>query len=169
MYSDLTMIKINMAQSRSSYNHFVRLCNALNEFSLNIDSKTTRQLELMVKTIKVEMPLPSGRFGNSLAVALEMQCYEGALFMILHANELGIDLDEISCELGGRDVWNVEKTFELSQIGFETTKIEEKDESYKDYPWLRQSKNNNIAAALEIANLLQERNEEIIMVRTNDC
>lgn len=153
----MNMNIIALEQSRTAFGHFSVLCGALNDFSLNENSETTKQLKAIIKTIKVGMPLPSGRYGNSLAVALEMQLYQGALFMIKNADELEIDLESVSSEYGGRNVWNAQQTFELSQLGFENTKIDDNDEFYKDYPWLIQSKNNNIDAAKEISNILQDK------------
>lgn len=154
---DSKMMEIMMEQNRTAYSHFSVLCGILNDFSLNKDDKTIEQLKATMKFMNVGMPLPSGRWGNALAVALEMQLYQGALFMIKNAEDLEIDLDSVSSEYGGKDVWNALQTFELSQIGFEKTKITTDDKFYKNYPGLIQSKNNNIDAALEISNILQDR------------
>lgn len=153
----MNMTEINMEIQRSAYKEFSILCNALGEFSINDDVKTRKNLIAIAKSIKVGMPLPSGRYGNALAVALEMQFYQGALFMIKNADELEINLESVSSEYGGKNVWNVQQTFELSQLGFNKTKIAEDDEFYKKYPWLIQSKNSNIDAALEISNILQNK------------
>lgn len=147
---------IAMEQSRTAYSLFSTLCNALNDFSFNKNDKTTEELKAIIKSINVGMPLPSGRYGNSLAVALEMQFYQGALFMIKNANDLEINLESVSSEYDGRNVWDARQTFELSQLGFETTKIADDDDFYKNYPWLIQFKNANIDASLEILNILQD-------------
>lgn len=158
----MNMNIIAMEQSRTAYSYFSTLCGALNDFSFNRNDKTTAQLKAITKSIKVGMPLPSGRYGNSLAVALEMQLYQGALFMIENADDLEIDLESVSSEYGGKNVWDAQQTFELSQLGFEKTKIADNDEFYKNYPWLIQFKNSNIDAALEISSILQDKIKKIL-------
>lgn len=148
---------IAMEQNRTAYSHFASLCGALNDYSFNQNDETTAQLKAITKSIKVGMPLPSGRYGNSLAVALEMQLYQGALFMIKNADDLKIDLESVSSEHGGKNIWDAKQTFELSLLSFDTTKIEDNDDFYKNYPWIMQSKNNNIDAALEISSILQNK------------
>lgn len=132
------------------------LYKVLNDFSNNENVEKTEQLSIITKASKSGMPLPSGRWGNALAVALEMKFYQGALFMIENAEELEIDLDAVSSEYGGKNIWNAQQTFELSQLGFEMTKLADDDEFYKDYPEIRKANNNNIDDAIEISKLLQD-------------
>lgn len=156
----MSMNEIIMEQSRTAYSFFSVLCSALMDFSYNEDAKTTKQLMTIIKSIKVGMPLPSGRWGNSLAVALEMQLYQGALLMIKNAEELEIDLESVSSEYGGKNVWNAQQTYEISKLGFAKKKIADNDEFYKKNPWLIQSINSNIDAALEISSILQGKVEK---------
>lgn len=158
-----------MERNRSAYNNFWSLCVALNDFALNENPDTTEQLKSIIEMSNIVnngMPLPSGRYGTALAVALEMQLYKGALFMIKNANELGIDLDSVSSEYGGKNVWSAQQTFEISQLGFEKTKVTDDDELYKELyknnSWLVQFKNDNIDAALEISSILQDKMEKNI-------
>ena len=102
------------------------------------------------------MPLPSGRYGNVLAVALEMQQYKGALFLMKHAKKLEINLNAVSSEYGGENIWNVKQVFKASLEGFDTIRIKENDECYKEYPSIIQEKNNNIDAVAEIELFLQK-------------
>lgn len=153
----MDMTEISLEIQRSTYKKFAILCNVLEEFSINDDVKTRENLMAIAKSINIGLPLPSGRYGNVLAVALEMQFYQGALFMIKNADELEIDLTCISSEFGGNNAWDAQQTFELSQLGFNKTKIAENDEFYKEYPWLIKSKNSNIDAALEISDILQNK------------
>ncbi len=149
-------IAIHMEKNRAAFSFFSDLCVALKDFAYNENEKTTQQLKAIIKsTNKVGLPLPSGRYGSPLAVALEMQFYQGALFMIKNAADLEIGLESVSSEYGGKNVLNAQQTFKLSQLGFEKTKIADDDEFYKKYPWLIQVTNRNIDAALEISTLLQ--------------
>ena len=154
MKENLNLMGMTIERKRRAYSNFSTVCRVLNDFSLNENAETTTQLKNVIKCINGGMPLPSGRYGNPLAVALEMQYYTGALFIIKNAVDLEIDLESVSSEYDGRNVWNAEQTFELSQMGFENTKLASDDEAYKDFPMLIQSHNNNIDAAAEISDIL---------------
>lgn len=66
-----------LEQSRIAYAHFATLCRILNDYSSNQDMNTTNDLKSITQLFtKSGMPLPSGRYGNPLAVALEMQLYQ---------------------------------------------------------------------------------------------
>lgn len=126
---------------------------------MNENSETTEQLKCVIKYFEIaqtSMPLPSGRYGNSLAVALEMQEYKGALYMIQNADELGINLESVS-SVYGENVWSAQQTFEFSQVGFEMEKTTVDDEFCIDYPRVVQSNNSNIDAALEISKIFQNK------------
>lgn len=86
-----------------------------------------------------------------------MHFYQGALFMIENAEKLEIDLDSVSSEYGGKDVWDVKQTFELSQLGFDMTTIADNDEFYKAFPETIKVNNSNVDAAIEISKLLQDK------------
>ena len=149
-----------LEQRRKAYSQFSALCRALNDFSFDGSDEKAEKLREIVKTSEDEMPLPSGRYGNPLAVALEMQLYQGALFMLQNADELGIDLESVSSDCDRKNIWNASQTFEFSQLGFETTKTAETDEFYKDYPLLIQAKNGNIDAAAEISRIFKGKIKE---------
>jgi len=147
---------IQLEKHRTAYSHFAILYNALNDFSYNQDTETTNQLSAITQLSQVGMPLPSGRYGNALAVALEMQFYQGALFMIKNAEELGINLASVSSEYGGRNVWDLPTTFEFSKRGFKMTKLQLDDPVYKDYPTFINNHNRDVDSAIEISNILQD-------------
>lgn len=151
----------NMQQNRNAFAYFSMLCNAIKNFSSNKNEKTIEELKGILTCINGNnMPLPSGRYGNSLAVALEMQYYQGALFIIQHAEELGIDLSAVSFDSNGKDVWDAQQVFELSQLGFNTSKIASDDDFYKDYPEVIQSMNANIDAATVISIIFQDKSKK---------
>lgn len=152
----MNLNEYELKRRRLGYSSFSSLCTALSNFAYDKNEMTTEQLLATIKTIREGMPLPSGRWGNSLAVALEMQSYQGALLIIKNAADLGIDLNAISSEYGGTNPWNAEEVFELSQIGFTTQKISEDDELFKLYPWMAQQENDNKDAAVELSKILPE-------------
>lgn len=147
---------IQLEKNRTAYSHFGNLYNALNDFSYNQDTETTNQLSAIIQGSQVGMPLPSGRYGNALAVALEMQFYQGALFMIKNAEKLGINLSSVSSEYGGRNIWDLQTAFEFSKTGFKMTKIPLDDPFYKDYPTFINNHNRDVDSAVEISNILQD-------------
>jgi len=62
---------VGLEQRRVAYSRFADLCGILNDFSYHNDSKITEELKAMVQlNSQIGMPLPSGRWGN--CVALEM-------------------------------------------------------------------------------------------------
>lgn len=151
------MFILKYKQSRSAYVDFANLYSAIEKYENNPNDQSTDLLKLYIMVCSNGMPLPSGRWGNQLAVALEMQKYIAALYMIENAEELGIDLEYVSSIFGGKDVWNVSQVFELSKQSFEFTKIDLKDDDYRDYLHIAKQKNANIDAAILIEEVLDRK------------
>ena len=103
------------------------------------------------------MPLPSGRWGNSLAVALEMRLYDGAKYIIENAEKFDIDLNRVSSDLGGDNPWSAEDVYKLSILKFDFNMILEDDEVYKDLPSLIERENQNKVAAVEVGRMLVKK------------
>ena len=143
-------------QKRAAYNNFAILNIALKKYAIQENKYTTEKLKALAILNFKGMPLPSGRYGNVLAVALEMQQYKGALFLMKNAKELEINLNVVSSKYGGENIWNVKQVFEASLEGFDTIRITENDECYKEYPNIIKEKNNNIDAVAEIELFLQK-------------
>ena len=150
----------DLEKNRALFHNFLTLHQTLTKYAIHPNEQDTKALKDIVTSIPGSLPLPSGRVGNTLAFALEVQEYTAALFIINHAQELHIDLTSISSTKDGKNIFNAKETFNLSQLGFKTTKISKKDQSYQNYPWLIQYINNNIDAAIELIFTLPEKLEE---------
>ena len=151
---------VDLEKNRAMFHNFSILYQALKEYTIYTNEQNTSELKNILTTIKGELPLPSGRVGNALAVALEMQEYEAAVFMVNYARELQIDLQNVSNRWFGGDIWNANEVFELSQIGFETNKISNNHPFYQKYPWFIQYQNKNIDAFFELLFTLRYALEE---------
>ena len=151
------MLILRFKQSRNAYVDFANLYAAIEKFENNPTDKNTDLLKLYIMVCSNGMPLPSGRWGNQLAVALEMQKYIAALYMIENAEQLGIDLEYVSSIFGGKDVWDVSMVYELSKQSFEFVKIDLKDDDYRDYLHIVKHKNTNIDAAMKIEEVLDKK------------
>lgn len=141
---------------------FVSLNNIIDKYFF-IKNNTFKNLKSLIKSISVPMPLPSGRWGSALAVALEMHEYKSAQFMIQNASTLGIDLTTISSEKDGKNVWSAKQVFEYSKGIFEVEKkiIDKKRNTSNDHPdKFAQFYNDNIMAFHEIDNLFKRTRQQ---------
>lgn len=107
-------------KSRDYYACFAGLFSVMSKYE---SGNCEKELESWIRIANISceennLPLPSGRKGNVLAVALEMRNYFSAIYMIENAERLGISLDRVSMDVDGSNVWGVKDTFELSQLGF---------------------------------------------------
>lgn len=116
---DFATNEITFNKNREIFINFYRLCSILNEFEIDNSSDNAQKLIDFVASIGPLMPLPSGSFGNSLAVALEMRFYNGALFMIKNLKTFKIDLNFIANKINNRNYifFNALEVFKISQIG----------------------------------------------------
>lgn len=144
-------------EKRQAYNLFADLVNSLKNFSTLESDRTTEALLHIAKSIQTKMPLPSGRWGNALAVALEMQLYKGALVLLENAEALQMSPESVSSEYDGKNVWDAKQTLEFSERYFDKMKLEKDDAYYKNYPAYIQSHNSNIDAFYKIQDMLKER------------
>ena len=140
---------------RAAFHNFGHLYSALSNIENLKNEQTSKYLKDTILAVGgCDLLLPSGRYGNALAVAFEMQMYISALFILQNAQELNIDLDIVSYT-DYKDVWSAKEAFAFSLKVFDTTKIEESDERYKLYPTVIKFNNDTIEAAKEIKEILQ--------------
>lgn len=71
--------------------------------------------------VPLPMPLPSKRFGNILALALELQKYDIAELIFDNAEDLGLDLDSIILPMDGASEWSLGEVVAYSELGFDKT------------------------------------------------
>lgn len=149
----MDIFKIN--NLRAAYTYFAFLFQALENFSVDENLETTKKLRDTIKVIETsqtKMPLPSGMYGNSLAVALEMQLYPAALFIIKNADELKVDLKQVSYD--NDTIYDVNNVFGMSQLGFKSYGNYTQNLNYIKYEM------DKVNAALEISELLKQLKEK---------
>lgn len=159
---DEALKRMEYSKKRVAFHNFSFLYNVLiAEYAEKDDMN-----KAIISTVQMldggMMPLPSGRWGNALAVALEMMLYEPALLIIENADDLGIDLDAVSWEYDGENIWGAEETFEFSKTLLDMVKIQEHFECYKNDPTFKQfveKQHKNVDAALKITELLEARKQ----------
>lgn len=149
-----------MEARKHAYVNFNLLCDKLDYYGFEQSEKNEADLFSVVSaTCHEGFPLPSGRWGNALAVAMEMHMYVGALYLIQNAEQLEIDLDIVSSQYDGADCQNAQQVFELSKSYFDDQKIGEDDEVYREYPNDRQYHNDNVDAFLAVTELLKSKSK----------
>ena len=76
--------------------------------------------------VPLPMPLPSKRFGNILALALELQKYDIAELIFDNAEDLGLDLDSIILPMDEASEWSLGEVVAYSELGFDKTNTDKK-------------------------------------------
>lgn len=147
-----------MGKRKRDYENFNLLCDKLDRYGYEQSPENERALYWVANALSQQgLPLPSGRYGNVLAVALEMHMYVGALYFIQNAEQLEINLESVSNECDGADIWDAQQTLEFSKSYFDDQKISDDDEIYREYPDDRRYHNDQVDAFLEVTNLLKSK------------
>ena len=94
------------------------LVNVMDEYGYKMNDISGLRLESLAG-ISGGMPLPSGRWGNAIALALEINNYVAAEFLIENAEELNLDTNSVASELGGKNVWSLKEEYLYSQLTYE--------------------------------------------------
>ena len=150
-----------MKDKRTSYQHFSELCMLLRDYASSSDNNSVVNLVNFIREDDIEMPLPSGRRGNALAVSLEMNMYVGALFMIENSDFLGLDLncyvayDKSKC-------FTATDLFDLTKEYFSTKKIDLNSNLYNEHAERAKYIDRNIDAFYELEDLIGKRENKII-------
>ncbi len=143
-------------QSKTAFFHFAHLKVIFDKYDFEPSQENEQQLINYLKIVNVGLPLPSGRWGSSLAVALEMQNYPSALLMTRKASDLNIDLERVSSELSGSEIMSAKECFELSLSYFDN---ELDEEFYSRFPVHLEHMKRNIAAAEELKSIYKPKNK----------
>ncbi len=152
-----SIIKAQLKNSVESYNNFYLIMKYLIQYNELQNEETIKKLSAIIQICKFSgMPLPSGRWGGCLAVALEMHKYLGALFILENSEKFEIDLNSTSSEFGGKNCWNAKDTFELSLLSFDDEELlTNSNTTLTDEH--RKIIQNNIDAAQEISNFFKKQ------------
>lgn len=140
----------NMEIRQAAFSRFAHLKILLDEYDFDVTKENEKKLINYLKTIHGGLPLPSGRWGSSLAVALEMHNYPSALLIIKNAADLNIDLEKVSSAEDGSNIMTSNECFEFSQSYFEN---EVDEEFYSEFPEHLEYIKRNITASEELKHI----------------
>lgn len=143
-----------MTDIKAAFANFANVYSALSSYNNNPTNENAKILSIVAKTTTSGMPLPSGKWGTILAVALEMNLYTSALFLIENSEIFGINLNSISSSFGGNDFLNAYDTFKLSATDFDFELIPERHPLFSQYPEVLQMQNLNRVNASKVGELL---------------
>lgn len=112
-------IKISQMEIRkSAFIKAATLVTCMNKYSYYIDEKDRKELDVFAQ-ISEGLPLPSGRWGNAIALALEINNYNAAEYLIDNSDRLGLDTDTVVSELGYKNPWGLKDEYLFSQLTYE--------------------------------------------------
>lgn len=149
-----------MEQSQRAFSSFAHLKVLFDKYEFDPNEENEKQLVTYLSVVNQRLPLPkglplpSGRYGSSLAVALEMHNYPSALLIIQHATEWNIDLERVSSKLDGSDIMSVKECFDFSLSYFEN---ELDEEFYQRFPEHLEYNKRVIAASENLKQLLNQK------------
>ena len=132
-------------ETKEAFLAFVNLVSIMEKYDFCATSDNLEELLLTVKMDRYSYPLPSGNYGNALAVAIELQLYPSALTIIENSEALGIDLNNV---LVTKENTSAQTLFNYSLTHFNMTITPEQEQDLSSLPnALRRIKNNILAAS----------------------
>jgi len=149
-----------------SFKEFATLYNYLYKFNCNLDEKSAEELSNYLVVVD-KLPLPSGRWGNALGVAIEMELFPAALFIMQNAEKLGINLDIVSTTIEGEEPLSLSELFLSTFVKFDINKLPNIHPLYKDHIEINDFHNRNINAAYDLYRKLFIDNIEQNIGRNN--
>ena len=114
-----------MKMRKEAYRAYAELTEAFSEYDYNVDRKiAVEKIKYCLALHDGGYPLPSGRWGTPLAVALENHQFSSAKYLLDNKDELNIDVNSVSSNLGGEDPIGFadELAFALSYYDLESEK-----------------------------------------------
>lgn len=141
----MNIYALKQKQNKESFLMFAKITTSLEKYFYNQNQETQAEIKKLITQNNINLPLPSGRIGSPLAVALELNFYTCALFLIENADTLGIDINKISSDPNGRNIWNTEETLKMSLQYFNQT--------INENPFQK----NNIEAIEKINEIIKEK------------
>lgn len=111
---------------KSAFINATNLVTYMNNYMYNVDEKDIETLDFFAE-FSEGVPLPSGRWGNAIALALEINNYVAAEYLIENADRLKLDTDTVVSELGGKSAWSLKDEYLYSQLTYEGTIIPKRE------------------------------------------
>lgn len=133
------MSNINIAQlklRKEAYLKAADLVEAMTEYAYTRTKNSRLLLELRAITSD-GLPLPSGRWGNAIALALEINNYIAAEYLINNASALNLETETVVSELGNTNPWGIKDEYLFSLLTYDKDTRDqypsESDEDYRKY------------------------------------
>ena len=132
------MDKIHLAQLKIRKSAFIdsaELVSHMNTYAYSMNENDRKLVDFLAEHSE-GLPLPSGRWGNAIALALEVNNYIAAEYLIENAERLKLDTNTVVSELGGVNPWSLKDEYLYSQLTFEDYAgaiRHEKDRVYQQY------------------------------------
>ena len=118
-----TIDTAQMQMRKKAYRAYAELTEAFSEYDYDVDRKiAAEKITYCLALHDGGYPLPSGRWGTPLAVALENHQFSSAKYLLNNKEELNIDVNSVSSNLGGEDPIGLadELAFALSYYDLES-------------------------------------------------
>lgn len=142
---------ISMMFKRDSYMRLGTVHPLLTAYNSNPSKENEEKLnEFFLTSGKKGIPLPSGRFGNELGYCLEMQLYNSALYILKNNEKINVELDSVSSQYGGKDIWNAYDCFLFSKTYLSDMLELSESDIIKKYPEIREQLLGNLEAMDEL-------------------
>lgn len=123
---------IQLELSKRAYMKAVNLVKAMERYSTSISDKD-KDLLGSLASLSEGMPLPSGRWGNAIALALEINDYVSAEYLIKNAEEFNLEINRVVSELGGKNPWGLKDEFLFSLLTYNSLNADLINEMKKIY------------------------------------
>ena len=133
------MNNIQVSQLEIKKRAFIKAANLvtyMDKYRYYMDKNNRDIIDTFI-LISEGLPLPSGRWGNAIALALEVNNYVAAEYLIDNANRLKLDTNTVVSELGGKNPWSLKDEYLYSQLTYDDELLEkakgQSEDNYKEY------------------------------------
>ena len=107
-----------LKQRQSAFINAANLVTYMKKYSYYMDEENKKYLDFFTM-FSEGLPLPSGRWGNAIALALEINNYVVAEYLIENADRLELDTNTVVSEFGGKNAWSLKDEYLYSQLTYE--------------------------------------------------
>lgn len=114
----MNMNIVQLRLKQRAFNMASALTQAMKAYEITNSEDNLKQVTVLAQFAN-GMPLPSGRWGNAIALALETGNYLSAEQLIEQSNNLNLETSRVVSELGGNNPWPLEDEFLFSLLIFD--------------------------------------------------
>ncbi len=109
---------VQLKMGRSAFIKAASLVEYMRKYSYYMDEKNRESLDYYAE-LSEGLPLPSGRWGNAIALALEINNYVVAEYLIENSDRLKLYTNTVVSELGGKNPWSLKDEYLYSQLTYD--------------------------------------------------